>query len=114
MGQNQSTEATFSILKNRINIMRGVHSTEASKIIIKGLIYDYTYVRPSITLNGKTPAEVAGIGLGSLDGNRWLALLKLATKYYKEEMAKKKKPKELKEVRRIALDHYLNSFSLSL
>ncbi|MDI6846931.1 MAG: hypothetical protein QMD23_02205, partial [Candidatus Bathyarchaeia archaeon] len=37
----------------------------------------YNFIRPHMSLNGKTPAEEAGINL-KLEGNKWLALIEKA------------------------------------
>lgn len=81
-GMNQSIEAMFSQLRSRIKIMRGLHSIEASPIILRGLILDYNFVRPCEALGGITPAELA-LHRRTLNGKcGWDMLLTLA-EYYK-------------------------------
>lgn len=52
--------------------MRGL-KTEETPIIPMQDIY-YNYVRPHRALEGKTPAETAGIGIENK--NKWLGLIK--------------------------------------
>jgi hypothetical protein len=58
--------------------MRGMDNGVSSNTYIEGHRIFYNYIRPHMSLNGKTPAEQAGIkqGLGS---NRWLDLIKKAS-----------------------------------
>jgi len=63
MGLNTSIEGFNNILKGRIRSMHGVHSWEASTIIIRGLIIDYNFVRQSEAIGRKTPAETSRLGL---------------------------------------------------
>ncbi|MCD6239993.1 DDE-type integrase/transposase/recombinase [Candidatus Bathyarchaeota archaeon] len=81
MGANTSIEGFNSIIKSRIRRMRGVHSSEASKIIIRGLIIDYNFARPSEVIGGITPAEKAKLNIRRLFPNAWLTLLDLAFNY---------------------------------
>lgn len=43
--------------------------------VVEGYRIYYNFIRPHMSLNGKTPAEVAGLDLG-LEGDRWLSLIK--------------------------------------
>lgn len=54
-------------------VMRALDNGESAKKIIDGLKVYYNFIRPHQGLDGKTPAEVAGINL-ELKGNRWLEL----------------------------------------
>jgi len=91
-GMNQSIEATFSQLKGRIKAMRGLHSREISVIILKGLIIDYNFAKPSEVSGGRTPAEVA-FGKTPIDNKGgWYMLLDLA-KWHRRRIANSKKPK---------------------
>ncbi len=42
---------------------------------------NYDFARPHVGLDGRTPAEVAGLDLG-LDGIRWKALIKEAQSHH--------------------------------
>ncbi|MEM3642101.1 MAG: hypothetical protein QXH37_09295 [Candidatus Bathyarchaeia archaeon] len=85
MGQNQAIEGYFSASKDRLDSMRGMHSEARSLIILRGLVIDHNFVRFSHEYKGRTPAEMAGVNIGSLFGDKWLALLEL-TKHYEREL----------------------------
>ena len=61
-------------IKERYKIMRGFHSFNSAKIILNGWKCYYNFIRPHMSLNGKTPAEVSGINL-NLKNNKWLNLI---------------------------------------
>jgi len=56
--------------------MRAIKKADTS--IIDGQRIYYDYLRPHTALEGKTPAQAAGIEL-DLTGNRWEALIRKAT-----------------------------------
>ena len=43
-----------------------------------GIRINYNFIRPHMGLDGRTPAQTAGLDLG-LDGIRWKQLIKQAT-----------------------------------
>lgn len=47
-------------------------------MLIEGFKNYYNFVRPHQGLNGKTPAEMAGLDLG-LGENKWLGLIEKAS-----------------------------------
>ena len=47
--------------------------------MLKGWFVHYNFVRPHQSLDGRTPAEAAGVNLNMKDG--WGDLIELATKY---------------------------------
>lgn len=56
-------ERFHGTLKQRTKIMRGLKSIESAKLILGGFVIHYNFFRPHMTLEDKTPAEVAGIKL---------------------------------------------------
>ena len=50
-----------------------------SRARMKGFRTYYNFIRPYMSLNGKTPAEASGIDL-ELGKNKWLSLIKQAEK----------------------------------
>lgn len=50
-------------VKERTKVMRGLKTIESAKIISEGFIIHYNFLRPHMTLKGKTPAVVAGLKL---------------------------------------------------
>ena len=68
---NNSLERLNGTVREREKVMRGLKE-EQTPIIPMNKIY-YNFIRPHQGLEGKTPAEVAGIGI---DGeNKWIELL---------------------------------------
>jgi len=50
-------------VKERTKVMRGLKTIESAKIISEGFIIHYNFLRPHMTLRGKTPATVAKLKL---------------------------------------------------
>ncbi len=50
-------------VKERTKVMRGLKTLKSAKIISEGFIIHYDFLRPHMTLKGKTPAVVAGLKL---------------------------------------------------
>ena len=76
-GLNQSIERINNTIRDREKTMRGMDNDETAQILSDGMRINYNFVRPHMGLDGKTPAQVAGLDLG-LDGIRWKALIKQA------------------------------------
>lgn len=63
-------------IRDREKVMRGLEEVDTS--ILSGYQIYHNYVRPHEGLNGKTPAEAAGI---SVEGeNKWLTLIQNASR----------------------------------
>lgn len=75
-GLNNPIERLHGTVRERDKVMRALKKEDSK--IIDGLRIYYNYIRPHMGLNGKTPAEEAG--LMELNGNRWLELIKQAIK----------------------------------
>jgi putative transposase len=71
-GLNNSIERMHGSIREREKVMRGLKSMD-TPIIPMNQIY-YNFIRPHEALNGKTPAEAAGIGV--CGENRWMELLR--------------------------------------
>jgi hypothetical protein len=65
-----------SSIRKREKIMRGI-KIDDTPIIPMNRIY-CSFVRPHMGLDGATPAEAAGIGIGG--ENKWLGLLNASIK----------------------------------
>ena len=48
-------------VKERTKVMRGLKSMDSAKVISEGFIIHYNFLRPHMTLKGKTPAVAAGL-----------------------------------------------------
>lgn len=72
-------ERLHGTLKDMLRARRGLDSEEQTEIILDGWFVYYNFLRPHSALNGKTPAEAAGIKLDL--SNRWESLIDLATKW---------------------------------
>lgn len=49
-------------LKDRLKTMRGMNRNANFQVILDGFVFFYNYLRPHMSLGGKTPAEVAQVG----------------------------------------------------
>lgn len=83
---NNIVERLHGTVRERTKVMRGLdHDESAERMLEANRIY-YNYLRPHQALQGKTPAEKAGIDL-KLEGNKWQELIQQA----------KRTPKVIKE-----------------
>jgi hypothetical protein len=71
---NNKVERLHNTVRERVKVMRGLHSNKSAAVFNEGFKAYYNYVRPNQGLKGKTPAEAAGIDL-KLGKNRWLGIL---------------------------------------
>ena len=71
-GMNNVIERMHGSIREREKVMRGLKKMETP--IFEGNQIYMNFVRPHSALNGKTPAEMAGIGIEG--ENKWMGLLK--------------------------------------
>ncbi|MGB9023459.1 MAG: hypothetical protein WCC94_08500 [Candidatus Bathyarchaeia archaeon] len=74
---NNRTERYHGTLKERTKIMLVIKKPDSP--IIEGQRIYYNHIRPHQGLNGKTPAQAAGIEL-DLGVNKWEAIIKKASR----------------------------------
>jgi transposase-like protein len=74
---NNRMERYHGTFKERSKVMRAIKKPDSA--FIEGQRIYYDYLRPHSALDGKTPAQAAGLELGLAD-NRWKALIKKAVK----------------------------------
>jgi len=74
---NNRMERYHGTFKERSKVMRAIKKTDSA--FIEGQRIYYDYLRPHTALDGKTPAQAAGIEL-NLQGNKWESLIKKAVK----------------------------------
>ncbi len=79
---NNVMERYHGTVRERDKVMRGLKSNKSARIIHNGIKDYYNFIRPHQGLDGKTPAEVAGIEMG-LNDNRWLSLLRMSMNNHK-------------------------------
>jgi transposase-like protein len=48
-------------IKDRTKVLRGFKTVPTARLILDGFLIHYNFFRPHMSLNGKTPAEVAKI-----------------------------------------------------
>jgi transposase-like protein len=91
---NNIIERFHGTLKERTKVMRGLDNDETAQRMMEANQLYYNYLRPHQALDGKTPAEKAGIDL-QLEGNKIEDLIRKA-KQNKEnpEVIKGEKPDE--------------------
>jgi len=72
---NNRMERYQGTLKERTKVMRALKNSDTA--ILDGQRIYYNHIRPHQGLNGKTPAQAAGLEL-EFDGNKWLRLIQNA------------------------------------
>jgi putative transposase len=78
-GFNYPIERLHNNIRTRTKIFRGFHgSIESAKSIMKGFEIYYNFIRPHLTLKGKTPSELA-TDIKLENPNKWLELINLSS-----------------------------------
>ncbi len=75
---NNVVERAQGTIREREKVMRSMKEDLPAQEIIDGFRAYYNFIRPHQALEGKTPAEEAGINL-ELGENRWMDLIRKAT-----------------------------------
>ena len=73
---NNKMERINGEIRDREKVVRGVKRTDSP--LIAGMQIYHNYVRPHMGLNGKTPADLAGIDVQGK--NKWLTLIQNASR----------------------------------
>lgn len=70
---NNIVERMQGSIREREKVMRSLKVDDSD--VVDGYRIYYNFIRPHMALEGKTPAEVAGLDLG-LEGDKWFSLIK--------------------------------------
>jgi transposase-like protein len=81
---NNRIERYHSTFKERSKVIRALKKTDSP--FVDGQRIYYGYLGPHSALQGKTPAEAAGIDL-ELEGNKWEAIIKKASHISQHELS---------------------------
>lgn len=73
---NNRIERLNGTLRERAKVQRGWKTIKTP--LAEGMRIQYNFVKPHMTLKGKTPAQQAGIDVVSKKGNKWMDLLELS------------------------------------
>lgn len=76
---NNIVERLHGTIREREKVMRDMKSDETAEELMNGLRTYYNFIRPHMSLEGRTPAEASGLDL-KLGENKWLSLIKKAGK----------------------------------
>jgi hypothetical protein len=79
---NNKVERLHNTVRERVKVMRGLHSEKSAAVFNDGFKTYYNFVRQNQALKGLTPAEVAGVDL-KLGENKLLGLAKNAPTWKK-------------------------------
>lgn len=75
---NNKVERLNGTVRDSNRVQRGLKDISSSDIFVEGNKIYYNFLRPHMSLDGKTPAEVCGLDL-NLSREGWRRLIKLST-----------------------------------
>ena len=73
--QSSTIERMNGTIRQREKVTRNYWRVATAKQLMRTFEIYYNFVRGHMALNGKTPAEMAGLELG-LNGNKWKELIR--------------------------------------
>ncbi len=82
-------ERFHGTIKSRTKVLRGFKTTDTAEHILDGFLIHYNFFRPHMTLNNKTPAEVAGIKAPLLS---WTEVVRHNTTAFQQANLRQKTP----------------------
>ena len=75
---NQNIERMNGTVRERTKVMRGYGGEDTAQIIQDGERFYYNHIRPHMSLNMRTPAQISNLGHVALDNDPWLTYIKMA------------------------------------
>jgi transposase-like protein len=66
-------ERLHGTIRQRNKVMRGLYDEATAQTIMDGMRIYYNFIRPHMSLNGKTPAE--NVAMPKLRQNKWRSLI---------------------------------------
>jgi len=88
---NQGIERLNGTVQDRVKTMRGFDSEATAELMTSAYRNYYNFIKPHSSIGGLTPALKAGIGV-DLEGNKWMALLKLSLENQPQRTEQEEKP----------------------
>ena len=82
---NQNIERLNGTVRERLKVMRGLDSMETAQAIVDGERFYYNYIKPHMSLDGMTPAQMAGLEYADAEDNAWLVHIKKAIREKRTE-----------------------------
>ena len=79
---NNIVERLNGTVREREKVRRGMKGDDTAKELMESFKTYYNFIRPHMSLNGKTPAEASGLNL-ELKENKWLSLIKRSVECHK-------------------------------
>lgn len=74
---NNIVERLNGTFREKSKVQRGLYSDETTEDFMEASRVYYNFLRPHMSLDGRTPAQAAGIEL-NLGTNRWMSIIELA------------------------------------
>jgi putative transposase len=63
MDETNIIESIQNTLKDRTKIVKGIKRITTARVILDGFLIHYNFFSPHVSINGKTPAELAGLNI---------------------------------------------------
>lgn len=83
---NNKAERLHNTVRDRSKTMRGLQNDETAAEFNNGFKAFYNHIRPHTALEGKTPAEAAGLDL-ELGRNRWLGMIQKSVEHQRNNIS---------------------------
>ncbi len=81
---NNKVERLHNTVRERTKTMRGLQDDDTATEFNNGFKAYYNHIRQHMALDGKTPAQAAGIDL-KLGRNRWMGMIEKSVEHQKNK-----------------------------